>query len=407
MEVVNVDTTSEKFDNEAVFALIRISLWQEAIPMPDETDWQYLYDFFDTHALLALPADHLKELGVPEEIYARWKKEIYRYVCHNGLITQVQDKVVGCLRGIPVAVIKGTSAARYYPVPDYRTLGDVDLLVKPEDYDDAAKKIKAAGYAEVTGRSEKKTGRHRSFSENNIRVELHRHFSVDRLPEKVKTLDERLLCALKPDDPVLPDELNGLIILTHVAQHMESGIGLRQIIDWMLFVDKYLDDAHWENGFCALTESVGLTKFAKYVTRMCQLYLGLSDGITWCLGGGGKHLLRRDDGLYFILRKLRNEPFFFGIGRRQPASRAWPSDPVPAPSSASRRTKLEDAAEASGIETVCLAVSALPVYPSGDKRTRRDRESQRNFPGEQEEKRPVYGHRTDGLDTFFRCGRVA
>lgn len=285
MEVVNVDTTSEKFDNEAVFALIRISLWQEAIPMPDETDWQYLYDFFDTHALLALPADHLKELGVPEEIYARWKKEIYRYVCHNGLITQVQDKVVGCLRGIPVAVIKGTSAARYYPVPDYRTLGDVDLLVKPEDYDDAAKKIKAAGYAEVTGRSEKKTGRHRSFSENNIRVELHRHFSVDRLPEKVKTLDERLLCALKPDDPVLPDELNGLIILTHVAQHMESGIGLRQIIDWMLFVDKYLDDAHWENGFCALTESVGLTKFAKYVTRMCQLYLGLSDGITWCLGG--------------------------------------------------------------------------------------------------------------------------
>ena len=52
----------------------------------------------------------------------------------------------------------------------------------------------------------------------------------------------------------------------------------------MFYVEKTLDDASWNGGFRAAAADVGLDTVAVTATRMCQLYLGLSDRITWCRG---------------------------------------------------------------------------------------------------------------------------
>ena len=83
--------------------------------------------------------------------------------------------------------------------------------------------------------------------------------------------------------PTLPEPINGLVFLAHIRQHMfEEGIGLRHIIDWMMFVHKYLTDEKWENDFKILTKHAGFTTFAKTLTLMCKLYLGLPDDVPWC-----------------------------------------------------------------------------------------------------------------------------
>ena len=56
---------------------------------------------------------------------------------------------------------------------------------------------------------------------------------------------------------------------------MEEGLGLRQILDWALYVDKALDDDAWEHTFAPAVRRLGLERLAITVTRMCQLYLGL------------------------------------------------------------------------------------------------------------------------------------
>ena len=38
--------------------------------------------------------------------------------------------------------------------------------------------------------------------------------------------------------PVLHTLLNGLVLIFHIDQHLRSGLGLRQIIDWMMYVHK-------------------------------------------------------------------------------------------------------------------------------------------------------------------------
>ena len=101
--------------------------------------------------------------------------------------------------------------------------------------------------------------------------------------DEAKALDELLFNAIPDNDMVLPDDENGLVLLSHIRQHLEGGIGLRQIIDWFMFVKAYLDDDVWFSSFQKKVRVIGLEKLAITVTKMCQTYLGLStENITWC-----------------------------------------------------------------------------------------------------------------------------
>lgn len=81
--------------------------------------------------------------------------------------------------------------------------------------------------------------------------------------------------------PVLPSLQNGLVLMLHIVKHLKSGLGLRQIIDWMMYMDKQLDNEKWEE-YSSVYEKAGLKPLAVTVTKMCQIYLGLSQKITWC-----------------------------------------------------------------------------------------------------------------------------
>ena len=87
---------------------------------------------------------------------------------------------------------------------------------------------------------------------------------------------------------MFPPLENGLVLLEHINQHLEEGLGLRQILDWALYVDKALDDDAWEYTFAPVVRRLGLERLAITVTRMCQLYLGLRSDITWCASADEK-----------------------------------------------------------------------------------------------------------------------
>ena len=72
---------------------------------------------------------------------------------------------------------------------------------------------------------------------------------------------------------VLPDPINGLVILEHISQHMVGGLGLRQIIDWMMFVNR-LSDEGWKE-LLSVMQLTGMERLALTTTAMCQQYIGL------------------------------------------------------------------------------------------------------------------------------------
>ena len=62
--------------------------------------------------------------------------------------------------------------------------------------------------------------------------------------------------------------INGLVLLDHVRYHLQGGLGIRQIIDWMMFVHANLNDETWETGFAQLARGAGLETLAVTMTSM-------------------------------------------------------------------------------------------------------------------------------------------
>ncbi len=286
----NVTTKSNTYD--ALFALLRSTLWgEERFPfiMDKETplDWDEIFKELSWHAIRILPTDLLCRLDSPHQ---------QKYMLHASFSVSSWYAVMTAQKtlceelheaGIPFVILKGSASARYYPQPTYRQMGDIDFLVPPEYFERA----RLLMFKEEYKLLDEDTHRHLEFKKDNVLFELHRVFAAFKEPERAKLLDELLFDAFGRLEtatvegfsfPVLPPTENGLVLLEHINQHLEDGLGLRQILDWALYVDKALDNEAWEHTFAPIVRRLGLETLAIAVTRMCQLYLGLRPDITWC-----------------------------------------------------------------------------------------------------------------------------
>lgn len=275
-----------------VWKLLQAGLYDRPLPFKDGSAWEEIFTELRSQSVALLPADRIRELPLT----SRQKKE-YSYfaaqqiACWNRIMF-CQQELVLALRdaSVPAAVLKGAAAAMYYPKPWYRSMGDIDLIVGPGDFDRASEILEQKGCRPEDSHNGEYQ-RHVSFERNGMHIELHRFFSTKRYVEDPSYLDEKIYKALSfpvwektgtYTFPVLPQLENGLVLLQHISQHLETGLGLRQILDWMLYVESCLPDGTWNRTFGKEAERIGLKTLALVTTRMCQMYLGLSSDITWC-----------------------------------------------------------------------------------------------------------------------------
>ena len=231
------------------------------------------YEELKNHTVLSLLTPVIKHISMPPELRKAWNELAVQQLNYNVNMAHLQANLP--LR-VPYVILKGTSAARYYPHPEYRTMGDIDLMTRREDLNKAYHQMVEGGY-DVLKSAEKEI----CLVQNGTVVELHRRFATLSDPKKAKCMDDMIIDHIN-DSRILPDAFNGLTILEHINQHLEGGLGLRQIIDWMMFVNQCLTDEKWPE-FKQLTEKIGLTNLAVTTTRMCEIYLGLPRQ-QWCSG---------------------------------------------------------------------------------------------------------------------------
>ena len=197
-----------------------------------------------------------------------------------------QDKLIKCFAAaqIPCVILKGSAASVYYPKPYLRTMGDIDVLVQSDRFIDSLKVLESNGYLYDHGQGYAEQvfdeTRELAYSKNGIYIEIHQRFSspgvdVDDILEPA--IERRQFCNLNGFRfPMLPTPENGLVLLGHLNQHLKNNVlGLRQIIDWEMYVNSVKDNASWIIQFMPLIEKTGLVTLAAYFTRMCNRHLGL------------------------------------------------------------------------------------------------------------------------------------
>ena len=267
-------------EQSCLLELVKDSLFDLTPVIPENVNWEKVFELAKAQCIVPLVASH-----VPEENRTKWLRIFCQSKAHYIQMLYEQAAIVRLLksRSILFFIFKGTAAAIYYPVPYMRTFGDIDFYVSDEYFDTTKRLLENCGYLLLDNND-----RHCEYEKNGIIFELHNRisrqsvFDIDHLVlDDLNTLAE---CSLNDYTfPCLPTYKNGLILLWHLAHHLKiSGIGIRQIIDWMMFVNKELDDSAWYNHFKALATEAGLEKLAITVTYMCKKWLGLSRDITWC-----------------------------------------------------------------------------------------------------------------------------
>lgn len=270
----------------------------------------------------------------------------YQQVSLFAKMISVQKEVIGILNRnhIDVVIIKGIAAGVYYPVPYLRMYGDIDILVRPGQYDQAIECLSQNNVL-ISGEVQKGATH---FHKNGITIDLHeRPLGLNRVKEGdfiyhyllsgFDDIQQVNLNQPKCAFPMLPWKQNGLELIWHIRVHLYNGIGLRQIIDWMMFVNSCLSKEKEYQEFSNVLDNAGLLILAKTVTRMCQLYLGLDNDITWCkdakdnlchdlmnfiLDQGNFGRKRNDDKVAKVLIKYRN-PVAFLNGMQKKGLREW------------------------------------------------------------------------------------
>lgn len=272
--------------------------------------WPAVCAELKAQSVIGYPANAVETLGLSpaeqEEYLALAGKNLSSWY----RLMSAQDGVLGAFRqaDIPVAVLKGAAAAVNYPHPNSRSMGDIDLIVPPADFDQAFALLERLGWRNDIALEI--NPRHAGFQKAGCpEIELHRCFSTCTDKRQADYLDQAVYDAIPHAEwtdiagfsaPVLPSLENGLVLLAHINQHLGSGLGLRQILDWQMFVSVNLTDEFWDRRFQQAAQLIGMEKLAVTTTWLCHTYLGLQTSATWFHNSDAQ---LADDLLLYIMHK--------------------------------------------------------------------------------------------------------
>ena len=212
-----------------------------------------------------------------------YQSQYYSIISNNVKVFEEHKRLHKLLveNNVSYVFLKGCASARYYPDPLLRTMGDVDLLISPEDTEKVDRLLLAAGYEKYADADNDDT--HIGYkSKNGVICELHRQINgipKNETGKKISNLFSNIFekPTLVNGEYLCPSDFHhGLIMLLHTATHLtHEGIGLRHLCDWAVFIEKFSDQE-----FCDMykksLEEIGLWKFACILSACSIKYLGCS-----------------------------------------------------------------------------------------------------------------------------------
>ena len=273
--------STEKKETNALLALLAHEIFDQAMDIDASTvDWSVVLAEAQRHKVTALMYPAIRSIdGMPEAVFNKVCGTAITVATASEAMLKEQRRILDLLEAhqIPCAVLKGTSVAYLYPHPELRTIGDIDILVDEENLDEACKALQADGFAP-------------SYT-------AEKHLCLQREPcgwkctgwspcfrkarkDALQSKPWRMRCTIyrRQKSTAFVSRCRGayqiIALLAHMEQHLAtSGIGLRQVCDWVVTVDALRDCFDGET--LALLERCGLLQFAKIMTRLCEKYLGL------------------------------------------------------------------------------------------------------------------------------------
>ena len=266
-------------DLNEVMAILKSALFEGACHS-DTKNIEEIFTELEKQTALPLVFPILPQLDLTADRYEYWENQIYSYIITNQAVMDAEKKAVGRLHEnhIPCVILKGSSYAQYYPHPELRVRGDIDILVNESDFETVADLLTKDGFTSDTTPQQSPGARHIEYYKDGIEIELHRYFSdADKVSEYLT------VSKAEPTEnglPCFPPAENGISMLLHFRFHL-GRTGLRHYMDWIMYVSRVCDDVFWNKALKEKAETFGVADLAKTLTKAGKKYFPLSH-ITWC-----------------------------------------------------------------------------------------------------------------------------
>ena len=250
----------------------------------EKTDWLEVLKEAQSQAVTQLVYSVLdKSLLTPEEA-KQWKLASSATISDNIRVLHNHSLLHLWMTdaNIPYVILKGAASASYYPIPSYRSMGDVDFLVKTEDLERAGKVLEEQG---LTPWNEEHIS-HIVYRGPKMHYEM--HFNLAGTPHgeagdlvreyTVDIFEKATIKKIGVEEAVLPCPFHhGLILLLHTCHHLTGeGVGLRHLCDWAVFENGF-SDQEFRDLFEEKLKALGLWRFAQILTRTSIKHLGAEE----------------------------------------------------------------------------------------------------------------------------------
>ena len=215
---------------------------------------------------------------MPVDIRTSFEKSlgatIFYYKKREAVLKHIKEEFEH--RNISFITFKGIEVSRCYPVPQLRTMGDLDILVHEDEKKIAGKALEAMGFTAL----ETPPDFEWVYSYEGMIFELHHNL----IYKKETTIKQHEVFFNNCWEYVVGDRLDWnfhlLFILEHLRKHfMNNGVGIRMFLD-IAAVIRSKSDLNWlwiENKLSELN----LLRFAKVCFALIESWFGIMAPIKY------------------------------------------------------------------------------------------------------------------------------
>lgn len=269
--------------------LLSLALHNKALErLSPDVDYARVIAVAESHKVMALLHPVLEHAGLRESIWKIVDRKGEQTVRQSYRLLMLSRYVIGLLKenGIDAILLKGCGTAAWYPVPELRKSGDIDLLFKSEDETRKALQILAQQGFVTT---EDQPANHHIVCESRDSVSLELHMSLAEPFDSEKTnrfladcqkeyfAHRRVVDCMGVAFELASDGYHAFYLLLHMLQHyVRAGFGVKLLCDWVVFWESPLSEEE-KKIFLRLTQESGTFGFAVMMTRVCVKYLGLRE----------------------------------------------------------------------------------------------------------------------------------
>lgn len=224
-------------NKKAVIKVLYAALTGEKQQLREEIDLQMLIDVAQKHKIVPMIYYGALNCGIADS--DPLMQQLFMGTCRSIAISQQQTFCLNEIlksfneNGVEYMPLKGTLLKDIYPKSEMRTMGDADILIKPEQYDIIKPIMEELGYKEKI-----ESDHELIWQKPGSYIELHKRLIPSYNKDYYAYYGDgwRLAKVKNGTRYEMIDEDQMIYLFTHYAKHYrDAGIGIKHIVDLWVY----------------------------------------------------------------------------------------------------------------------------------------------------------------------------